>query len=382
MTTYKGSVVEVDRRLPLFGWSVETISMLVLPMVYTRWVNHPLICLSYGRSYTEDCAPLCRVEALGSMGNDAPLACLSKYNPRLFDYFKQLFAQVTNPPIDPFREKVVMSLACPVGPEHNILEPSADQCRRLWLDQPILSRQDMRVIKATKHKGWKVSSPEILASQCLLSMHFLGFLQTKVLNSVYAVSEDLAGLVPALNRLCTEAAHAVEEGFTFIVISDKKAGNNFVPIRWAFQVRMNRIRETHVVSSVFQLSAGSRSCAPPPHPTEAPHEVCTDCREWRGPWGARYVLPSGIWCRCHVPVPGLRDLCCFEATGKIGSSVRGPWYLLQLCGSCCQRHLEGHGQDGHLDPPQLQGKSILRWPLCQSWIGCRCCLALFPYCEG
>ena len=53
---------------------------------------------------------LCRKEALGSMGNDAPLACLSQYNPRLFDYFKQLFAQVTNPPIDPFRERIVMSL--------------------------------------------------------------------------------------------------------------------------------------------------------------------------------------------------------------------------------------------------------------------------------
>ena len=55
---------------------------------------------------------VCRKEALGSMGNDAPLACLSQYNPRVFEYFKQLFAQVTNPPIDPFREKIVMSLVC------------------------------------------------------------------------------------------------------------------------------------------------------------------------------------------------------------------------------------------------------------------------------
>lgn len=56
-----------------------------------------------------------RKEALGSMGNDAPLACLSQFQPLLYDYFKQLFAQVTNPPIDPFREKIVMSLACPIG---------------------------------------------------------------------------------------------------------------------------------------------------------------------------------------------------------------------------------------------------------------------------
>lgn len=68
-----------------------------------------------------------RKEALGSMGNDAPLACLSNFAPLVYEYFKQLFAQVTNPPIDPFREKVVMSLHCPVGPESNILEPSSEQ---------------------------------------------------------------------------------------------------------------------------------------------------------------------------------------------------------------------------------------------------------------
>ena len=76
-----------DRRMPMFGYTLETIQMLMIPMFKTR------------------------KEALGSMGNDAPLACLSTYQPLIYDYFKQLFAQVTNPPIDPFREKVVMSLA-------------------------------------------------------------------------------------------------------------------------------------------------------------------------------------------------------------------------------------------------------------------------------
>lgn len=90
------------------------------------------------------------------MGNDAALACLSEYSPLLFNYFQQLFAQVTNPPIDPFREQVVMSLACPIGPEANILEPSADQCRRLFLEQPILSLIDMEVLKRVNYKGWKV----------------------------------------------------------------------------------------------------------------------------------------------------------------------------------------------------------------------------------
>ena len=90
------------------------------------------------------------------MGNDAPLACLSEFQPLLYEYFKQLFAQVTNPPIDPFRERVVMSLACPVGPEANILEPSEDQCRRLYLKQPILSIDDVTTIQQSNLNGWKV----------------------------------------------------------------------------------------------------------------------------------------------------------------------------------------------------------------------------------
>ncbi|EEC08241.1 ferredoxin-glutamate synthase, putative [Ixodes scapularis] len=127
----KSSSVFTDRRLPLFGYSPETINLLLLPMVQTE------------------------KEALGSMGNDAALACLSLYQPLVYDYFKQLFAQVTNPPIDPFRERIVMSLACPIGPEANILQPSPEQCRRLWLEQPILSLTDMEVIKRNTYKGWK-----------------------------------------------------------------------------------------------------------------------------------------------------------------------------------------------------------------------------------
>lgn len=64
------------------------------------------------------------------MGNDVPLACLSNFAPIVYEYFKQLFAQVTNPPIDPFREKIVMSLQCPIGPEDNILEPSSKQVNK------------------------------------------------------------------------------------------------------------------------------------------------------------------------------------------------------------------------------------------------------------
>ena len=118
-----------DRRMPVFGYTVETLQMLMVPMLKTK------------------------KEALGSMGNDAPLACLSNMQPLVYEYFKQLFAQVTNPPIDPFREKIVMSLACPIGPEGNILEPNPGQCRRLWLENPILGLSDMEIIKHTEQIG-------------------------------------------------------------------------------------------------------------------------------------------------------------------------------------------------------------------------------------
>ena len=108
------------------------------------------------------------------MGNDAPLACLSEFQPLPYDYFKQLFAQVTNPPIDPFRERIVMSLACPVGPESNILEPSQEQCRRLYLQQPILSIQDLHVIKHTNVNNWKVGIwTRWITLGCCLALTFL-----------------------------------------------------------------------------------------------------------------------------------------------------------------------------------------------------------------
>jgi len=78
------------------------------------------------------------------------------------------FFQVTNPPIDPFREKIVMSLMCPIGPEGNLLEPSARQCHRLFLNHPILSLKDLIVIKKTSHRNWKVSPTSALWQNSLM----------------------------------------------------------------------------------------------------------------------------------------------------------------------------------------------------------------------
>lgn len=119
---------ETPRRLNMFGYSVETMDMLLFPM-------------SVGGK-----------EALGSMGNDAPLAVMSNKPRLVFDYFKQLFAQVTNPPIDPIREEMVMSLRCPVGAEGNLLEVTPEHCARMVVDHPILAPQEMQAMKESTYR--------------------------------------------------------------------------------------------------------------------------------------------------------------------------------------------------------------------------------------
>ena len=120
---------ETNRKLNLFGFSSEKLEMLLLPMAVG------------GK------------EALGSMGNDAALAVLSEKPRQVNDYFKQLFAQVTNPPIDPIREEIVMSLCCPVGPESNLLsDPDASHCSRLEVKHPVLTLDEMATLKNTEYK--------------------------------------------------------------------------------------------------------------------------------------------------------------------------------------------------------------------------------------
>nr|NVI74139.1 putative glutamate synthase 1 [Cucujiformia] len=122
-------------------------------------------------------------------------------------YFKQLFAQVTNPPIDPFREKVVMSLQCPIGPEDNILEPSPKQVHRLWLKQPVISIADLEVLAQTTHRNW--------------SSH--------VIDITFPVSEGPVGYLKKLQSICEEADGASGK-HEFLIMSDRKAGKERVPI--------------------------------------------------------------------------------------------------------------------------------------------------------
>ena len=131
-------------------------------------------------------------EPIGSMGTDTPLACLSDKPQPLFNYFKQLFAQVTNPPIDPIREEMVMSLVSYIGTERNILAETPQHCHTLKLPHPILTNRDLEKLR-------RVSQGDFLAT---------------TLPALFRVADGEKGLERALDGLCRRASLAIQYGYT------------------------------------------------------------------------------------------------------------------------------------------------------------------------
>jgi len=164
--------------LRAFGYTVESLDLLLAPMVASA------------------------ADPLGSMGNDTPLAVISERPRLIYEYFKQLFAQVTNPPIDPIREAVVTSLRCMIGPEGDITMTTEEQAHRLSLDTPMIDIPEMEALKRTDHRAWN----------------------TLTVDCTYALSEGAAGLEAALTRICSEADAAVEAGYSLMVLSDRGVG--------------------------------------------------------------------------------------------------------------------------------------------------------------
>jgi hypothetical protein len=147
-------------------------------------------------------------EPVGSMGNDAALACLSDKPRLLFDYFKQLFAQVTNPPIDPIREELVMSLASYIGKEGNILDETPKNCHTLKLPYPILTNRELEKLRHVKQ----------------------GDFHSVTLPMLFKVNEGGKGLERALDELCVKASDAVRSGFPVIILSDRGVTGELAPI--------------------------------------------------------------------------------------------------------------------------------------------------------
>ena len=162
-------------RMRAFGYTTETMQFMLMPLV----------------SELRD--------PLGSMGNDAALACLSDKPRLLYDYFKQLFAQVTNPAIDSIREEVIMSLECLIGPEGNLLENDENNVRRLKITNPILSNAELNSIKNISIGTWK----------------------TKTIDLTFEARSGLEGMKQRLKEICIEAEDAIKDSYSFIILSDK-----------------------------------------------------------------------------------------------------------------------------------------------------------------
>jgi len=141
-------------------------------------------------------------EAVGSMGTDTPLAILSEQPQLLYNYFKQLFAQVTNPPVDAIREALIMSTETTVGPEANMLEPTPECARQIRLSSPILANEELEKLKHLSDAG-------------------LSGFKSVTLPMLFSASEGRRGLEQALDELCHQASEAIAEGYGIIILSDR-----------------------------------------------------------------------------------------------------------------------------------------------------------------
>ncbi len=151
-------------------------------------------------------------EAVGSMGDDAPLAVLSSRPRPLYAYFRQLFAQVTNPPIDPIRESLVMSLVSFIGPRPNLLSPdSTEPMMRLEVSQPILTFEDMEKLRRADE-------------------FTRGHFKSEVLGACYPAAWGAEGMEPSLARLCADAEDAVRRGVNIIILTDRDVSRELLPI--------------------------------------------------------------------------------------------------------------------------------------------------------
>src|SRR5262245_1855740 len=151
-------------------------------------------------------------EAVGSMGNDTPISALSDKPKLLFTYFKQNFAQVTNPPIDPIREELVMSLVSIIGPRPNLFDlEGLSNTKRLEVRQPILTDEDLEKIRSIS---------------TVSDSHF----KSLTLDMTWPADRGAEGLSPALDQLCTDAERAVRDGINIIILSDRAAGTDRVAI--------------------------------------------------------------------------------------------------------------------------------------------------------
>jgi glutamate synthase (NADPH/NADH) large chain len=178
----------VTRRQQVFGYTEEELRLLIAPIARTG------------------------AEAIGSMGTDTPIAAISDRPRLIFDYFSQMFAQVTNPPLDAIREEVVTSLAGTIGPETNLLDPSPASCRMLQLPFPVIDNDELAKIRHMNRDG-----------------DMPGF-AIHIVRGLYDVHGGGAALKAKLDEICADVSKAVSEGARIILLSDRHSNADLAPI--------------------------------------------------------------------------------------------------------------------------------------------------------
>ncbi len=240
----------VVRRQLSFGYTEEDLRVLLTPMAASGY------------------------EPLGSMGTDTPVAVLSQRSRLLYDYFVELFAQVTNPPLDAIREEIVTSMGRVMGPEQNLLNPSAASCRQIMLHWPVLDNADLAKLVHINDDG---DHP--------------GGSSAKLLRALYEVAEGGAGLAAALEDLRQRASQAIAEGHTTLVISDRLTDSDHAPIpsllatsavhhhlvrtkertRVALVVESGDAREVHHIATLIGFGGGRGQPVPGDRDDRGPH---------------------------------------------------------------------------------------------------------------
>jgi glutamate synthase (ferredoxin) len=182
----------VHLRQKAFGYTTEDLKMILGPMAQSG------------------------SEPVGSMGNDIPLAVLSQKQRLLYDYFKQLFAQVTNPPVDAIREELIMSSEAMVGPERDLLHPTPESAKQIEMNSPILSNEDLEKLRFLD--GSKMGP------------HGVRGFESKTLPLLFDGQGGGEALEEALQRLCREASRAIAQGYEILILSDRGVDRDHAPI--------------------------------------------------------------------------------------------------------------------------------------------------------
>ena len=190
----------LERRQAVFGYTLEDLRIILEPMALTG------------------------ADPVGSMGTDVPLAVMSDQSPVLFHYFRQRFAQVSNPPLDSIREELVTSTRAMIGRERNLFDETPEHCRQLTIKEPFITNSDLEKIREIDVNGIRSKTLPMLfdPSACGLGASTAG--------APPRPPDKRGGLKRAMDRLCREASRAIEEGYSILILSDRGVDSDHAPI--------------------------------------------------------------------------------------------------------------------------------------------------------